>query len=133
MLTESLAMNRKDSPVQIALAQQAKSGNLDTVLQEAENCIRNLDWPGAMDVYRKAIAIDPRNPLPRMKLGLLCRDRGIWDEALEQFSAASEAMKNYGEAFARKALPRTRSRRRRSGRSIPIPRPANRSCAAPSS
>jgi tetratricopeptide (TPR) repeat protein len=104
VLTESLAMNRKDSPVQIALAQQAKSGNLDTVLQEAENCIRNLDWPGAMDVYRKAIAIEPRNPLPRMKLGLLCRDRGIWDEALEQFSAASEAMKNYGEAFREKGI-----------------------------
>jgi len=104
VLTESLAVNRKDSPVQIALAQQAKAGNLDTVLQEAENCIRKLDWPGAMDVYRKAIAIDPRNPLPRMKLGLLCRDRGLWDDALEQFSAASEAMKNYGEAFREKGI-----------------------------
>src|SRR5215475_13101632 len=104
VLTESLAVNRKDSPVQIALAQQAKEGNLDTVLQEAENCIRKLDWPGAMDVYRKAIAIDPRNPLPRMKLGLLCRDRGLWDDALEQFSAASEAMKNYGEAFREKGI-----------------------------
>jgi tetratricopeptide (TPR) repeat protein len=104
VLTESLAMNRKDSPIQIALAQQAKSGNLDTVLQEAENCIRNLDWPGAMDVYGKAIAIDPHNPLPRMKLGLLCRDRGLWDDALEQFAAASEAMQNYGEAFREKGI-----------------------------
>jgi tetratricopeptide (TPR) repeat protein len=104
VLTESLVMNRKDSPVQIALAQQAKSGNLDEVLQKAENCIRNQDWPGAMDVYRKAVAIDPRNPLPRMKLGLLCRDRGMWDEALEQFSAASEAMKTYGEAFREKGI-----------------------------
>jgi tetratricopeptide (TPR) repeat protein len=104
VLIESLAMNRKDSPVQIALAQQAKSGNLDKVLQEAENCIRNQDWPGAMDVYRKAIAIEPRSPLPRIKLGLLCRDRGMWDEALEQFSTASEAMKTYGEAFREKGI-----------------------------
>jgi tetratricopeptide (TPR) repeat protein len=104
VLTESLAMNRKDSPVQIALAQQRESGNLDKVLQEAENAIRNLDWPGAMEVYRKAIAIEPRNPLPRMKLGLLCKDRGMWPEALEQFSAASEAMKTYGEAYREKGI-----------------------------
>lgn len=104
VLTESLAMNRKDSPVRLALAQQRESGNLDKVLQEAENCIRNQDWPGAMNVYRRAIAIEPRNPLPRMKLGLLCKDRGMWDEALEQFSAASEAMTTYGEAFREKGI-----------------------------
>ena len=104
VLTESLAMNRKDSPVQLALAQQLESGKLDSVLQDAENAIRNLDWPGAMNIYRKAIAIDPLNPLPRMKLGLLCRDRGLFTEALEHFSVVTEAMKTYGEAYREKGM-----------------------------
>ena len=31
----------------------------------------------AMDIYRNAVAAGPDNPLPRMKLGLLCRDRFV--------------------------------------------------------
>jgi tetratricopeptide (TPR) repeat protein len=104
VLTASLAMNRQDSPVRLALAQQRASGKLDKLLQDAENAIRILDWPRAMDIYRNAIAIEPGNPLPRMKLGLLCKDRGMWPEALAQFSAASEAMKTYGEAFREKGI-----------------------------
>ena len=104
VLSESLAINRKDSPVRLALAQQRELGKLDKLLQDAENAIRHLDWPRAMDVYRAAIAIEPGNPLPRMKLGLLCRDRGMWAEALEQFSAASETMTSYGEAYREKGI-----------------------------
>jgi tetratricopeptide (TPR) repeat protein len=57
-----------------------------------------------MDIYRNAVAADPGNPLPRMKLGLLCRDRGIWDEALEQFTAATVASESYGEAWREKGI-----------------------------
>lgn len=91
VLTESLVRNRLDSPVRFALGAQRESGQIDEVLKQAENAIRSQDWTGAMDIYRAAVAADPANPLPRMKLGLLCRDRGIWDEALEQFAAATVA------------------------------------------
>jgi tetratricopeptide (TPR) repeat protein len=104
VLTESLILNRLDSPVRIALGAQRQSGEIDELLKEAENAIRNQDWPGAMDIYRNAVAADPNNPLPRMKLGLLCRDRGIWDEALEQFTGATAASPSYGAAWREKGV-----------------------------
>lgn len=104
VLTESLAQNRLDSPVRIALSVQRQSGQIDEQLKQAENKIRSQDWTGAMDIYRSAVAAAPDNPLPRMKLGLLCRDRGIWDEALEQFTAATVASPSYGEAWREKGI-----------------------------
>ena len=57
-----------------------------------------------MEIYRQAIKIDPNNPLARMKLGLLCRDREIWDEALEQFTRATAVSPSYGEAWREKGI-----------------------------
>lgn len=104
VLTESLVRNRLDSPVRLALNLQRESGQIDELLQQAENKIRSSDWTGAMEVYRAAVATDPNNPLPRMKLGLLCRDRGIWDEALEQFTGATAASPTYGEAWRERGI-----------------------------
>jgi len=104
VLTESLLQNRPDSPVRLALGAQRESGKIDELLAQAENEIRKPNWTGAMEIYRKAIAIDPNNPLPRMKLGLLCRDREVWDEALEQFTRAIAASPLYGEAWREKGI-----------------------------
>ena len=104
VLTESLVRNRLDSPVRTALNLQRESGQIDELLKQAENEIRSSNWNGAMDIYRNAVAADPSNPLPRMKLGLLCRDRGIWDEALEQFTGATAASPTYGEAWREKGI-----------------------------
>jgi Flp pilus assembly protein TadD len=104
VLTESLIRNRLDSPVRLALMAQRESGQIDDLLKQAENEIRKPNWPGAMDLYRQAVAADPANPLPRMKLGLLCRDRGIWDEAMEQFTGATAASPTYPEAWREKGI-----------------------------
>jgi tetratricopeptide (TPR) repeat protein len=104
VLTESLGQNRLDSPARMALALQQKSGDIDALLVQAENAIRKEDWTGAMDIYRQAVAAAPTNPLPRMKLGLLCRDREIWSEALEQFNGAIAASPLYGEAYREKGI-----------------------------
>jgi len=104
VLTESLVQNRQDSPARLALAAQQQSGDIDKLLAEAENAIRKEDWTGAMDIYRKAVAASPANPLPRMRLGLLCRDRAIWGEALQQFDAAIAATPDYGEAWREKGI-----------------------------
>jgi Flp pilus assembly protein TadD len=104
VLTESLVQNRLDSPVRLALGAQHQSGQIDELLHNAENAVRDLDWTGAMEIYRKAVAVDPANPLPRMKLGLLCRDREVWDEALEQFTRASAISPEYGEAWREQGI-----------------------------
>ncbi|MDE5446377.1 tetratricopeptide repeat protein [Bradyrhizobium sp. CSA207] len=104
VLDESLQRNRIDSPVRIALRQQRQSGKIDDLLKQAEDAIRKVNFPGAMDIYRQAVAIAPDNPLPRMKLGLLCRDRGIWQEALEQFTRASEIAPDYPEAWRERGI-----------------------------
>jgi Flp pilus assembly protein TadD len=104
VLTESLIRNRLDSPVRLALIAQRQSGQIDDLLKQAENEIRKPNWTGAMDLYRQAVAADPNNPLPRMKLGLLCRDRGIWDEAMEQFTGATVAAPTYPEAWREKGI-----------------------------
>jgi tetratricopeptide (TPR) repeat protein len=104
VLTESLVQNRPDSPVRLALGEQIKSGKIDELLLAAENEIRRPNWTGAMDLLRQAIAAEPNNPLPRVKLGLLCRDRGVWDEALEQFTRAIAAAPLYGEAWRERGI-----------------------------
>jgi Flp pilus assembly protein TadD len=104
VLTESLVQNRLDSPVRLALGAQLASGKIDEMLAQAENEIRRPNWTGAMETYRQAIKIDPNNPLARMKLGILCRDREIWDEALEQFSHATAVSPSYGEAWREKGI-----------------------------
>jgi tetratricopeptide (TPR) repeat protein len=104
VLTESLVRNRLDSPVRLALRSQHDSGQLNEALQQAENAIRRQDWTGAMGIYRNAVAANPGNSLLRMKLGLLCKDRGQWDEALKQFTSATETSPGYSEAWREKGV-----------------------------
>jgi Flp pilus assembly protein TadD len=104
VLTESLVRNRLDSPVRLALGAQLESGKIDSLLAQAENEIRRSNWAGAMELYRRAIRVEPNNPLARMKLGILCRDRQIWDEALEQFTQATSVEPGYGEAWRERGI-----------------------------
>jgi tetratricopeptide (TPR) repeat protein len=88
----------------IALREQRESGKIDELLKQAEEAIRKVHFTGAMDLYRQAVAIAPDNPLPRMRLGLLCRDRGVWDGALEQLTRATEIAPDYGEAWRERGI-----------------------------
>lgn len=99
VLTESLVQNRMDSPVRLALAAQQQSGTIDQQLKQAENAIRKQDWIEAMNLLRQAVATEPANPLPRMRLGILLKDREKWTDARAQFEAAAAAYPGYAEAF----------------------------------
>jgi hypothetical protein len=80
VLTESLANNRLDSPIRLALDHQQQQSNavLDR-LKDAENAIHNADANRAIQLYKEVIAIDLSNPLHRMKLGLLQKEQGMWN------------------------------------------------------
>ena len=84
--------------------QQQEGGDVEERLRGAENAIRSADFERAIRLYREASALQPANPLIRMKLGTLLRDRGRWRDALEQFEAAVAAQTGYGEAWREKGI-----------------------------
>jgi tetratricopeptide (TPR) repeat protein len=105
VLHESLEQNRPDSPVRRALnVQQERGGDVERLLEEAENALRNQDPATAIDKHRQAIAGDPDNPLVRLGLGLLLKNRGDWEEALEQFVNAGALSPDYGEAHRERGI-----------------------------
>jgi tetratricopeptide (TPR) repeat protein len=109
VLTESLRENRLDSPIRIALAAQqhlhaGQQTSVEKKLQDAENFLRVADWNAAITAYQQAIKLYPTNPLIRMRLGLLLRDRDRWAEALEHFNAAISAADTYGEAWRERGI-----------------------------
>lgn len=99
VLTESLEQNRLDSPVQLALrVQRREHADIEEVLKEAENAVRNHDPATAILKYQEALRGDPGNPLLRLKVGLLLKDRGSWEEALYHFTEAALRAPEYAEA-----------------------------------
>jgi tetratricopeptide (TPR) repeat protein len=105
VLKESLEQNRIDSPVQSALqVQRQHHQNVEALLMEAENAIRNDDRATAMAKYKQAAAISFANPLIRLKLGLLFKDDGKWKAALDEFITAVQYSPDYAEAWREKGI-----------------------------
>lgn len=105
VLTETLTRNKLDSPVRIALmAQQRHSQNVDGLLLQAENAIRNSDWPQAIARYREAIRKNWENPTLHLALGLLLKNQNKWDEALSEFNQAVKFSPAYPDAYREKGI-----------------------------
>lgn len=106
ILTQSLEYNRIDSPVQVALtaqqlmgAQKGQASSVDKLLIEATNAIRNDDFTAAVDKYRKAIQVNPDNPVLYQELGLLLKKEEKWPEAVNAFQKAVNLSPEYSEAW----------------------------------
>lgn len=105
VLTESLARNRVDSPVKLALrAQRNDHSQIEPNLINAEDAIRLGDRPAAIAEYRTAVMKDPRNAYLHLRLGLLLKDLDRWAEALVQFEAAIVANAEYAEAYRERGI-----------------------------
>lgn len=100
VLTESLLYNRIDSPVQVALAaQKLQESNVDQLLKDAMNALRNEDVNTAMSKYKQAIQRDNKNPLHYQELGLLLKKQEKWEDAAEAFRHATDLSPQYSEAW----------------------------------
>ena len=100
ILTDSLRLNRLDSPIRIALRAQRNEGvNVDDLLREAENAIRHEDQATARMKYEEALRKRPGDPLLHFRIGSLLKDQGMFDGAREHFSKAIAAVPDYAEAY----------------------------------
>ncbi len=105
VLTESLQQNRIDSPVQLTLkAQQNQQQNIQELLRDAENAIRNDDMPTAIAKYREAIRANGNNSILRLKLGLLLKQQDDWQDALAEFAAAVTYSPSYADAYREQGI-----------------------------
>lgn len=104
VLTESLIQNRIDSPIQKALIRQQGQVDVEETLRDAENAIRNEVFPTALIKYREAARVNVSNPILHLKIGLILKKQGKWEEALAEFDAAVRYSPDYAEAYREKGL-----------------------------
>jgi tetratricopeptide (TPR) repeat protein len=105
VIAESVRMNRIDSPVQITLkAQSGDPPKVQQLLVDGENAIRDGKLDAAIGDLARASALVPGNALIRVKLGLLLKDKGLWDEALVHFQAATAALVDYADAWRERGI-----------------------------
>ena len=110
VLTESLKYNRLDSPPMRALRAQREQeskpqyANIEPLLLEADNALRNGDWTTAVERFSEALRASPSNPIVLMKRGLVHRTQGEWKKALADFSKAVTLSPEYGEAYREKGI-----------------------------
>lgn len=110
VLTESLKQNRLDSPpMRALLAQRAREQdpareNIEPLLVEADNALRQQDWTKAIDKFTEAQAASPKNAAVLFKRGLVYRDRGMFDKALADFERVTQLSPSYAEAYREKGI-----------------------------
>jgi tetratricopeptide (TPR) repeat protein len=105
VLEGSLSVNRVDSPVRLALkAQQADARNVEPLLRDAEEALRNGDRPIAIVKLTEAVRGDYRNALSHVKLGILLKDQGELEDAHKHFMQAIAIDADYGEAHREKGV-----------------------------
>jgi len=112
VLAESLKRNALDSPVQIALkaqSEQPRRAEVDTLLLDAENALRQFDRPAAIAKLRQALAISSGNALIHMRLGILLRDQGDLPGAIDQFGAATTLQPDYSDAWRESGIQEARA------------------------
>lgn len=111
VLRESLEQNALDSPVQIALKaqrDQPQREEIDGLLLEAENAVRQFDRPTAIAKLRQALTVSGGNALVHMRLGILLRDQGDLPGSIEQFTSATELQPNYSDAWRERGIQEAR-------------------------
>jgi tetratricopeptide (TPR) repeat protein len=89
VLTDSLAQNAWDSPIMLALRAQKDMGDdLQDVLRDAENALREGDFQKAHELWVKAAALDPDNPRHDLKASAWPKSTGDWETVIALLQSA---------------------------------------------
>jgi tetratricopeptide (TPR) repeat protein len=105
VLEASLRANRIDSPVQVTLrAQRNDPPAFQRLLFDAENAIRAHNSDAAIAKFARAVLMVPGNALVKVRLGLLLKEQGEWEEVLQHFTAATLALPDYADAWRERGI-----------------------------
>lgn len=89
VLTRSLERNAWDSPIMLALrAQKEAPRELQDVLIEAENALRDGEFERAYKCWLQAAEMDPGNPLHDLKASAYPKSKGDWGTVIGLLHAA---------------------------------------------
>jgi tetratricopeptide (TPR) repeat protein len=71
-----------------------------SLLPLGEKQYKAQDFQGAMDTYRRALELDDGNPVTHLRLGYVCTQSGLLDEARQHLQRALEIEPGFAAALA---------------------------------
>ncbi|NIO08976.1 MAG: tetratricopeptide repeat protein [Deltaproteobacteria bacterium] len=77
----------------------AQSKDMDALLQQGRDAYAKQNWSQSIDAFKRALAIDPRNPEAHSYMGLILAGAGHSDSALMAFERALSVDPNYALAL----------------------------------
>lgn len=105
VVSESLVEERLDSPIQrVIQLHRFRAAAAEAMSLEAENEVRSLDPWAAINTLRGLVRRPDATALDRMKLGLLLKDQGQWEEAFALFTAITADLPDYAEAWRERGI-----------------------------
>lgn len=105
VIAVSLQEERLDSPVQqVVQLQRHRSTQAEVLSLAAENEVRLLDPWAAIGKLRELVQLPDATSLDRMKLGLLLKDEGQWEEAIALFESITVEQPCYSEAWRERGI-----------------------------
>lgn len=115
VLSESLARERPDSPIQLALAAQRAMGeDVHSHLRNADSAIRDNDTDSAIDHYLRAEKAGDENALLELKIALLYRETGDQPAVIEHCRRALQADASFAPAWREQGIAENRIHRKTS-------------------
>lgn len=103
VISETLKNNKIDSPVRLALQDQQGDSELELLLIDAENAIRNNDLGVALSKYKQVLSLKD-NITNRMKLAVIYKELGEWKEALNHFKHVNMHAGDYSDAYKERGI-----------------------------
>ena len=112
VVAESLVEERLDSPVQATMRfHRKRSQQTEALALAVENEVRQLDPWGAITRLRDLIKRPDATAFDRMKLGLLLKEQGDWDEAIQLFTEVTVQLPEYAEAWRERGIAENKTAR----------------------
>jgi len=112
VVSGSLVEERLDSPVQATMRfHRKRSEQTEALALAVENEVRQLDPWGAIKRLRELVGRPDATALDRMKLGLLLKEQGEWDEAVRLFTDVTTELPAYAEAWRERGIAENKTAR----------------------